>query len=127
MGLCLSTAIATVSLVANAFTLGWTHSIEQIRWEEDWRVVDGGLLLETVRVQGHGAGMEPPPGAVLLDGVWAWHPREMHAELRLTRSEHTPDYTWCMAHGACRPMAELIASDGDVTRVAACLAESGRQ
>lgn len=124
MALCLSTAIATVTLVANAFTLGWTHSIEKIRWEEDWRVIDGGLLLETVRVRGHGAGMEPPNGARLLNGVWEWHPHEMHEELRLTRSEHTPDYTWCMPHGVCMPMSALIASDGGVTRVGVC--DAGR-
>ena len=64
MGVCLATAVATATLAANAFTLAWTHSIERLRWEEDWRTEGAELVLDGVRVRGHGAGMEPPAGAV---------------------------------------------------------------
>lgn len=120
MALCLSTAVAGVVVAVNAFTLAWTHSIEKVRWEEDWRVAGSQLVLEAVRVRGHAAGMEPAEGAVLRDGFWEWYPEAAHAELRLTRSEHTADYTWCAAGQACEPMARLLPSDGGVTRVEVC-------
>lgn len=123
MPICLSTAAATVVVAVQAFTLGWTHSIEKVRWEEDWRVEAGQLVLDAVRVRGHGAGMEPPADAVLRDGVWQWHPRGVHAELRLTRSEHTVDYDWCEPGRGCRPMAAVLPSDGGITLVRPCGAE----
>jgi len=61
-------------LVASAFTLAWTHSIEKTRWEEDWRLTPAGLELVEARVKGSGAGMEPPEDAVLAGGWWAWTP-----------------------------------------------------
>lgn len=120
MPVCLGTALATVVVTAQAFTLAWTHSIEKQRWEEDWRVERGELVLDAVRVKGHGAGMEPPSGAVLHDGVWEWQPRSRHAALLLTRSEFTADYEWCVAGAACVPMSAVIAAAGDVTRVSPC-------
>lgn len=120
MALCLATAVASVLLASNAFTLAWTHSIEKIRWEEDWIVHGKKLLLESVRVRGHGAGMEPPAGAVLRNGVWQWHPRSTHSVLRLTRSPYTADYDWCADGGACVSLATLLPADGGVTEVRAC-------
>lgn len=124
MAICLATSVGAVALVANSFTLAWTHSIERQRWEEDWSVRAGAsgaeLVLEHVRVRGHGAGMEPPPGAQLHDGVWEWHPRQAHAALRLTRSGYTADYDWCTADGACRTLASILPSDGGVTEVRPC-------
>ena len=120
MGVCLATAVAGAAIATNAFTLAWTHSIEKVRWEEVWAVRDDALVLETVRVRGHGAGMEPPEGAVLRDGAWQWHPRSVHAVLRLTRSMHTVDYEWCAEGAACVPMAAILPSDGGVTELRAC-------
>jgi hypothetical protein len=59
IGLCLGLAgsIWAQLPVAN-FTLAWNHSIEKIRWEEDYRVTAQGLVLEQARVRGNGAGME---------------------------------------------------------------------
>lgn len=125
MGVCLATAAAAVSLAANAFTLAWTHSIEKLRWEEDWRVAGEVLVLEAVRVRGHGAGMEPAPEAVLRDGAWQWQPRTEHRVLRLTRSGFTPDYEWCAGSAACVPLAALLPSDGGVTEVRACAMAQG--
>ncbi|MBE2258507.1 MAG: DUF1850 domain-containing protein [Candidatus Accumulibacter sp.] len=122
MALCLASAAASVLLASNAFTLGWTHSIEKIRWEEDWIVRGNGLVLESVRVRGHGAGMEPPAGAVLRDGVWQWHPRSTHDVLRLSRSEYTSDYDWCADGSNCVSLAALLPADGDVTEVRPCTA-----
>lgn len=120
MAICLSTAVAAVSIAASSFTLGWVHSIEKILWEEVWQVDNNMLVLESVRVRGHGAGMEPAPEAVLNDGVWEWHPRTLHEVLRLTRSGFTADYQWCLAGAACVPMADVLPSDGGITEVRVC-------
>ena len=59
IGLCMGLAgsIWAQLPVAN-FTLAWNHSIEKIRWEEDYRVTAQGLVLEQARVRGNGAGMQ---------------------------------------------------------------------
>jgi hypothetical protein len=56
MPLCLTAGTVSVVLVANAFTLAWTHSIEKIRWEEDWQVVGERLQVVAARIRGSGAG-----------------------------------------------------------------------
>ena len=67
IGLCLGLA-GVVWAVHPAFTLAWNHTIEKIRWEEDYRVTPDGLLLGEARVKGSGAGMEIPDDAGLRDG-----------------------------------------------------------
>lgn len=39
------------------------HSVEKVRWEEDWRIDEKGLFLTSARIVGMGAGMEPPSDA----------------------------------------------------------------
>src|SRR5205823_3073494 len=43
LSLCLVSAGVTKTLAVAAFTLAWTHSIEKIEWQEDWRVTPAGL------------------------------------------------------------------------------------
>lgn len=75
MTLCLFAAGKVTAYAATAFTLGWTHSVEKTRWEEDWHLLDDGrLTVVEARVQGSGAGMEPPEGAVLRGGWWVYTP-----------------------------------------------------
>ena len=70
IGLCMGLAGAVwAQLPVAEFTLAWDHSVEKVRWEEDYRVTAAGLLLGEARVRGSGAGMEPPANAVLRDGV----------------------------------------------------------
>lgn len=107
MPLCLSAGLLSTTLAANAFTLAWTHSIEKVRWEEDWRIADDRLEITAARVRGAGAGMEPPAGAVLENGVWRYRPAAAPlARLRLANSAFTPGYELC-ADGRCRPLAQL--------------------
>ncbi len=75
LSLCLISAGVTKTLAVAAFTLVWTHSIEKIDWQEDWRVTPQGLELVQARVKGSGAGMEPPPEARLVDGWFQWRPK----------------------------------------------------
>lgn len=138
-GLCLATALASTFVPGPHFTLAWVHSIEKVRWEEDYRVevrgqahgaahVEGRaedpvqLVATQARVRGSAAGMEPPPGAVLREGWFAYTPQQTHPqELRLSRSEFVPDYELCPGSEGCRPMHHWLPSDGGVTTVRACL------
>ena len=103
------------------FTLAWSHSVEKTRWEETYRIDGDRLVLTEARVEGNGAGMEPPPGARLRDGRWTWQPLSAHSELRLTESTFTRDYTLC-ANGRCTDLGERIGAtaEGEVVSVRAC-------
>jgi hypothetical protein len=106
-GLCLAAATFTLTLPFQSFTLMWIHSIEKIRWEEDYRAVERRLELVEARIRGFGAGMEPPDGSHLKDGVWHYQPQNHWLErLRLARSGYVADYSLCW-DGSCHPLAEL--------------------
>ena len=108
MELCLLAAGVTIRLGTIALTLAWTHSIEKTRWEEDWRATPAGLVLEEDRIQGTGAGMEPPPGAQLRNGVWHYKPPLAPLEkIRLTHSPYTAGYEICNAN-ACQPLSVIL-------------------
>ena len=86
-----------------AFTLAWTHSVEKTRWEEGWRVGPTGLEIVAARVQGSGAGMEPPDGAVLVDGWRVYSPRLPGVpELVLAASGATGGGWSLCAEGRCQ-------------------------
>lgn len=113
IGVCLTAAATGLALALPlpSFTLAWTHSIEKIRWEEDYRVVrtaDGARLqLTEARIRGSGAGMEPPAGARFADGSWHYRPPLAPLEgLRLARSDYVADYRLCQG-GSCQPLADL--------------------
>ena len=122
MTLCLSAGIVHVVLAANAFTLAWTHSIEKIRWEEDWQHSGDRLQVVAARVRGGGAGMEPPAGALLQDGVWHYRPAMPAQEaLLLTRSPYAADYELCDGT-RCQPLGDLLpkSDEWSVVKFAPC-------
>jgi len=131
LGVCLSLVAALqgtpgVFVPVTEFTLAWTHSIEKVRWEEDYRVEldpptqQPVLHATAARIKGSAAGMEPPPDAVLRNGWYSYTPSQsIVSELRLTRSEFTADYDWC-TNGQCQSMSNLIASDEGITSARAC-------
>ena len=120
MPVCLATAAAVVHLAASSFTLAWVHSIEKVRWEEDYRVAGDRLELVEARIQGSAAGMEPPEGAHLEGGWWHYTPAQRwHEELRLTRSTYARDYELCVA-GYCRSLSDVAPQREGITRVYAC-------
>lgn len=118
--ICLTTASQKTAVHASRFTLVWQHSVEKIEWEEDYVVAGRWLFLSAARVRGSGAGMEPPPDAVLAGGVWHYRPAQRwFRDIRLARSEYTEDHRLCM-DGRCRPLADWIARDGGPTTISAC-------
>ncbi len=106
-GLCLAAAALSMALPLHEFTLAWTHSIEKIRWEEDYRIAAGQLQLVEARIRGSGAGMEPPADAVLKDGVWHYKPALTQVpRMQLARSGYVADYELCW-DGRCHPLGSI--------------------
>ena len=114
MPVCLALAQAVVAVLPTAaFTLQWTHSVERTEWREEWRIDDGRLRVVAATVAGSGAGMEPPPGAVLVDNAWHYVPAvPPMARLRLANSQSGGDYRLCW-DGACRPLASLLPASSE--------------
>lgn len=118
MSLCVVAGAAALRLAGAAFTLGWTHSVERVRWEEDWRITPAGLEIVEARVRGSGAGMEPGPDAALRNGWWRWRPALAPApELTLAASGMTGGGWTLCAEGACRTIG---AEAGQPIRIAPC-------
>lgn len=109
IALCLGLAGAVwTQLVVAEVTLAWQHSVERLRWEEDYRLGPDGLRLTEARVLGSGAGMEAPPGARLSDGAWRYRPELPPLQpLRLARGTATADYELCQG-GACYPLSHWL-------------------
>ena len=109
IGLCLGLAGAVWAEVPTpAFTLGWMHTIEKIRWEEDYRVTPEGLLLGEARVKGSGAGMEIPDGAELREGSWHYQRQLPPLQpLHLGRTPEAGDYQLCF-NQRCHSMSEWL-------------------
>lgn len=79
IGLCLGlSGVVWAQLAVADFTLAWNHTIEKIRWEEDYRVSEQGLILGEARVKGNGAGMEIPDDARLENGSWHYQIGRAH-------------------------------------------------
>ena len=109
IGLCLGLAgVVWAQLPVSSFTLAWHHSIEKIRWEEDYRVTKQGLVLGEARVRGNGAGMEIPEDARLKDGSWHYRrPMPPLQPLNLGRTPEAGDYQLCFA-GKCHAMSQWV-------------------
>ena len=122
MALCLAAGAVSAVLAINGFTLAWMHSIERLRWEEDWRVDAGQLQLVAARIKGSGAGMEPPDDAVLQGGAWHYRPRVAAMDrLTLAHSPYTAGYELCTG-GSCRLLADYLPGIGESATIvlAAC-------
>jgi hypothetical protein len=122
LSLCLVSAGIVKTLALAAFTLAWTHSIEKVEWQEDWRVSSQGLELVQARVKGSGAGMEPPADARLVDGWFQWQPkRAAMPELMLGNSGAAGEWRLCAAD-KCRTLSEIFGFriGPNVTTMRAC-------
>ena len=122
LSVCLASAGVVKTLSVAVFTLVWTHSIEKVDWQEDWRITPQGLQLEQARVKGSGAGMEPPPEALLVDGWFQWKPaRPPMPEVVLGNSGAAGE--WRLCHdGNCQTLSEILGHPVgvNVTTMRAC-------
>jgi hypothetical protein len=122
LSLCLASAGIVKTLTLASFTLAWTHSIEKLEWQEDWRVRPQGLELMQARVKGTGAGMEPPSEARLVDGWFQWQPsRAPMPEVALGNSGAAGEWRFC-ADGRCRTLSQIfgLPIGSNVTTMRAC-------
>ncbi len=86
---------------APQLTLRWTHSVEKTTWEEVWQRDDTGLVLTEARIEGSGAGMEPPPEARREGRFWVWSPMLRVSELTLAHSGAAGEWALCPAGDSC--------------------------
>jgi hypothetical protein len=113
----IAAGVIRASLPAAEFTLAWEHSVEKTRWEERYAIDGERLRLKEARIQGFGAGMEPPSEARLIDGWWTWRPALAPlTELHLARSSYTRDYRLCW-NARCATLSELVGSVGETEPV----------
>lgn len=92
--------------VTQGFSLGWTHSVERVGWQESWEVDGDRLHLIRARVRGSGAGMEPGDGAVLRDGWWEWSPDLRVAKIDLAESGATVSGWQLCTDSGCRELGD---------------------
>lgn len=115
MPVCLIAGGNAAMVALSAFTLAWTHSVEKVRWEEDWVLSDAGLRIVEARVKGSGAGMEMPDGAVLQDGVWRYVPTlAPRKALLLARSGATTGGWEICADGKCVRVGETAGAPAEI-------------
>ena len=114
---CLAVGAVALHLTAGSFTLHWTHSIEHVAWEEDWRLTPTGLSLERSRIKGSGAGMEPGPDATWQDGWWVSPGHLSVPSLTLAASGATGGGWTLCADGTCR---EIGATAGAPVTLTPC-------
>jgi hypothetical protein len=122
LSLCLASAGVVKTLAVAAFTLVWTHSVEKVEWQEDWRVTANQLELVQARVKGSGAGMEPPADARLVGGWFQWQPkRAPMPEVLLGNSGAAGEWQLC-SDGNCRTLSEIFGHPVgvNVTTMRAC-------
>ena len=122
MSLCLASAGAVKVISVAAFTLAWTHSVEKVEWQEDWRITTAGLELTEARVKGSGAGMEPPPEARLVGGWFRWKPkRPTIPEVTLGNSGAAGEWRLC-TNGKCKNLSAILGHPvgANVTTMRAC-------
>lgn len=120
MSLCLAAGALVVSLGSGEVTLRWRHSVQKTLWEEVWRETPDGLVMAEARIEGSGAGMDPPEDARLSDGFWRWTPKlPPQREIIMRRSGATADWQTCVA-GQCRAMSEDLPAEADPVTLKAC-------
>jgi len=103
MSLCIIAAAKTSIFAVSLFTLSWTHSVEKIEWQEDWKITDSQLEIVAARVQGSGAGMDPPEGSKFEGGWWVYKPNKLSVKELLLSTSNTNLENWKICfNGNCQ-------------------------
>ena len=110
----LATALSTVVFPTQSVTLSWIHSVEKVRWEEDYRLHGDKMILSEARIRSSGAGMDAISGATWENGYWRYTPiLGLLSSVRLANSEFAQGYTLCWDE-RCRPLDTIIARGSTV-------------
>lgn len=82
--------------------------MEHTLWQENWSIEGERLVLSEASVAGSGAGIAPPPDAVLREGRWHYHPGLPPLKsLNLAASGATASpWSLCVAEGRCLTLGE---------------------
>ena len=103
MTLCILVAAKTNVFLACLFTLSWTHSVEKIECQEDWKIVNSQLEIIEARIQGSGAGMDPPEGSKFKGGWWVYKPNKLSVKELLLSTSNTNLENWKICfNGNCQ-------------------------
>jgi hypothetical protein len=121
VNLCLLLGSKQILYATTAFTLAWTHSVEKTRWEEDWTLRPSGLTLDEARIEGSGAGMEPPADATFDGRFWHYHPHlPPQSRIVLARSGATVgDWDICF-DGTCHDVPDAAVKTEDPAILEPC-------
>ena len=105
MTLCIAEGGLVLALAVENFTLHWTHSVTRGIWWERWELSADGLRPVEARITGSGAGMEPPEGAILINGAWSYIPDlpPQHQVLLAASGATAGGWTLC-ATGICHDL-----------------------
>ena len=118
--ICLAAGALLIPLSASEVTLSWRHSVQKSLWEELWRQGSDGLVLTEARIQGSGAGMDPPDGAKLVDGFWGWKPNLPARRYGVRRRPAaTADWRVCV-ESRCRTLDEMLPAEADPVVMKPC-------
>ncbi len=127
MDICIA-VVLTGTLLARLpehVTLAWEHTVEKVRWEEDYVARGDTLELVEARLRGTGAGMEMPAESQLFDGAWHYRPRLPSLRKVYLRNSQLPlgyDVCW---NGKCTRMRTLIGSRDDMLALEPCPTSPG--
>lgn len=127
-GICVALAASSVVLLRlpDRITIAWEHTVEKVRWEEDYERQDSRLVLTEARVRGTGAGMDIPDDAVFSNGVWRYRPALSSLEqITLSNGLLPLGYDVCV-NARCTRLRELIGDEDRRLTISACRPSDGR-
>jgi len=105
MSLCILTGAKVTTFAISFFTLTWTHSIEKVEWQEDWKIINSKLKIVEARIKGSGAGMEPPSNAKLIKGWWVYKPQVSAKDELILATSETNIKNWSICFdGTCEEL-----------------------
>ena len=129
MAICIVAALSSALLlrVPDRVTVAWEHTVEKIRWEEDYVATHDALILTEARIKGTGAGMEMPPDATLADGAWHYRPAlPTLPKVYLRNTELPLGYDLCW-DGKCTRLRALIGSEDRLLALVPCAGAADRR
>ena len=102
MSLCVASSLKIASYAVSLFTLTWSHSVEKVQWQEDWKIVNNKFEIVEARIKGSGAGMEPPEDSKLVSGWWVYKPKNIKQNEIILATSNTNIENWKLClRGEC--------------------------